>query len=158
MTFDICQREPLYSLDKSARYWVARDFIAEKSTPLQSFKTHLLIVLAHFYFRRDSDLHKHILSGCRFVSFPDCEEDQYFIKRSTRGSWNSYLSQSYIDMVTVLREQVQHFDLGLQHIIFGKGGTHIYQFETGFIMNFEGNHEDPNHIFRQVNCPSSLQV
>jgi Cu2+-containing amine oxidase len=95
-------------------------------------------------------LQQHIKSGsCEFVTFPE-DAGSYFIKHQSRGRWNADLESIYHRTVTELREHVNNFDLGLKWIIFGKGGTHIYQFEKGLVVNTEGNHEDPEHPFRKV--------
>jgi hypothetical protein len=84
-----------------------------------------------------------------FVSF--CENsDSYFIKHKARGTWNANLESSYLRTLKHVKENIQNFDLGLKWIIFGSNGSHIYQFETGFLLAMEGKHEDPEHPFRKV--------
>lgn len=115
----------------------------------------LRILQSTLVLRTASDLHTRIQSGCEFVSFSDGEESRYFIKHKARGSWNAHLDDLYLNTITQIREQSEGFDAGLQYIIFGKGGTHIYQHENGFALNWEGNHEDPDHPFRQA-CSTYL--
>lgn len=115
----------------------------------------LCIILVHYSLKANSDLCQHIKSSqCEFATFSQ-DPDSYFIKHKSRGSWSAHFEEPHISAIVQLRENMKHFDLGLKWIIFGYGGTHIYQFETGFMLYAQGRHEDPEHPLCKVS-PSFL--
>jgi len=67
-----------------------------------------------------------------------------------QGHWNASLPSFYINTISALRNNIPNFDAGLKYVIFGKGGTHIYQFETGFLANLEGEHGREDHPLNQA--------
>ena len=67
-------------------------------------------------------------SGDGFVTFPEsdqpkCAKPLYFVGSNTTG---------------------------LKWIIFGNGGTHIYQFANRFLACLEGEHEDESNVLNRV--------
>jgi hypothetical protein len=60
-----------------------------------------------------------------------------------------------------MREQYNDFDSGLMGVIFGKGTTHIFLHEAGFVANLGEEALDPEHILYKVDLlyeSSSLLV
>ena len=91
-----------------------------------------------------------------FVTFPDYDQLEsgsqpwYFVAAKHTGSWNASLPDFYLTTIAALKTQIPNFDNALKWIIFGHGGTHIYQFANGFLANLEGDHENPGNILNQV--------
>jgi hypothetical protein len=146
-------------VDSAGEYWCGENFLSQTSSFFlclllylpEGHGTHApCIILVHYSVKTDSDLHQHLKSQpCEFVTFPE-DAASYFLKHKSRGSWNADLEEPYASTVTQLQENIKDFDLGLKWIIFGHAGSHIYQFETGFLFSMEGRHEDPEHPLRKV--------
>ncbi|TFK31763.1 hypothetical protein BDQ12DRAFT_739803 [Crucibulum laeve] len=128
------------NIDKTGRYWCGENFVGPN---------------VMYEIQAGCTLQSHITqSGAQFITFPDYDDAStdpwFFIKHKNLGHWNASLPHFYINTLNVIREHVTNFDNALKWIIFGKGGTHIYQFENGFLANLEGPHEDPDHALNQA--------
>ncbi|KAF8065233.1 hypothetical protein FPV67DRAFT_1501922 [Lyophyllum atratum] len=137
------------SIDKTGRYWCAENFATGS---------------VHYELPTSSGLQQHILnSGAQYVSWPDYNEvaaagengvtegdSWFFVKHKNQGHWNASLPAFYVRTIGVLRDNIPNFDAGLKYVIFGKGGTHIYQFEGGFLTSLEGEHSKEDHPLNQA--------
>jgi hypothetical protein len=107
---------------------------------------------AYYSVSKATDLEAQIKSSCEFVTFPDSDAPSYFLKHKNRGAWNCNLQEPYLSAVRELQAGVPDFDIGLKWILFGYGGTHIYQSEAGFLASVQGVHNNENHPLNKV-CP-----
>ncbi|KAG6907600.1 hypothetical protein DXG01_008218 [Tephrocybe rancida] len=133
------------SIDKTGKWWCAENFASGS---------------VQFDVPPGSGVHQQILeNGAQYLTWPDYDAEEsgvdernpwFFAKHKSRGHWNVQLPSLYINTIGVLRDAVPNFDLGLKYIIFGKGGTHIYQFETGFMASLEGEHDEEGHPLNQA--------
>lgn len=164
------------SLDKTGKYWCAGSRVSQNSAfgyifeCSTTFMTYIPTV--YYVLQPKAPLRSKIVSaGCDFASFPDFDllssetlADQiedgrspyYFINHQPPGHWSLNLPTYYINVIQLLRETFKEsgrgdeFDLRLRWILFGKGRTHVYQFDNGFIHCLEGPHADPKHLLNQV--------
>ncbi|KAG6856710.1 hypothetical protein H0H87_001499 [Tephrocybe sp. NHM501043] len=122
------------SIDKTGKWWCAENFASGS---------------VHFEVPPGSGVHRQILeNGAQYLTWPDY--DEVTATGESGGHWNVKLPSFYINTIGVLRNAIPNFDLGLKYVIFGKGGTHIYQFETGFLASLEGEHEQEDHPLNQA--------
>lgn len=84
-----------------------------------------------------------------YVTFSE-DPGSYFVKHNARGGWGANIEEPYVQRISALRKDLKDFDLGLKGIVFGKGGTHFYQFEAGFMAVLKGDAESPQHPLNKV--------
>lgn len=93
------------------------------------------------------------LAHAELVTFPDTppEKNYYFMKTSKRGIWNLDLPDETTEVIQDLRKTNKGFDSELRWIVWGHGGTAIYQFLSGGRIEWvEGKHENPEHPLQKV--------
>ncbi|KAF9037088.1 hypothetical protein BJ165DRAFT_1408493 [Panaeolus papilionaceus] len=130
------------SLDKGAQYWCSEDKNGTLSWEAPN----------------GGPLTKHIrqLSVGGYVTFPDYDDSQpvsqpyYFAASRTAGNWSASLPDYYVNLMNEIKPYVPNFDKELKWAIFGKGGTHIYQFSKGYLWELCGEHKDPEHPLNKV--------
>lgn len=117
------------------------------------------IMSVYFSLPAESDFEQSVrstASGGGFVTFPEsdqppkCAKPLYFVGSNTTGTWSCSLPDEYIKAMGILKQNIKNFDVGLKWIIFGKGGTHIYQFANRFLACLEGEHEDESNVLNKV--------
>jgi hypothetical protein len=82
----------------------------------------------------------------------------WFVKHVAAGGWDVNVPDNYPHKIFQLRQQFNDFDVGLQSIIFGSEGTHLYGLGTGFVAELNGKADNPEHPLYKVcaamlNCP-----
>jgi hypothetical protein len=92
-----------------------------------------------------------LLPQSSFVSFAP-EPGSYFAKLNAIGGWKASLSKESEAHVLQCQESIQHFDAGLQRIIFGKDGIMIIQLETGYLCFLDEKAHD-DHPLRKASSP-----
>ena len=112
-------------------------------------------ILAAYYNVEDgSDLQKHLQNESpKIVTFPDSLIPRlYFIKSTQRGQWYSQLEVAIDQEIRAAQKEAPYFSDIIDHILFGYGGTVIYQFiGTGtFCPSLKGVHSDPTHPLHKV--------
>ncbi|KAF9037089.1 hypothetical protein BJ165DRAFT_1408494 [Panaeolus papilionaceus] len=131
------------SLDQNAQCWCSEEMVG----PTVSFEAPV-----------GGPLEQHIrdVAPGGFVTFPPYDASTtiaqpfYFVASKHTGSWTSYLPQRYLDAMAELKHHIPNFDNALKWIIFGKGGTHIYQFANGYLVCLEGEHQNDSHPLNEA--------
>ncbi|KAJ7342515.1 hypothetical protein DFH08DRAFT_240518 [Mycena albidolilacea] len=99
----------------------------------------------NFHFNRvNQDIADH-LSGANgkaaaaFVSFPDSTDPAYyFVTGKDHATWNAFLDDYLIQKLSEAKTLVgATFDAALTGMLFGKGRTHIFTFQTGFLADLD---------------------
>jgi len=149
------------SLDKDGKYWCSEEMIGP-SCEFQALSTNCLRLADEkkvtYEVPSGSQLHQKIraVGAGGSITFPDydapdSETEPWFFAASKRaGSWSASLPDFYVNVIKTLRTDFPQFDGDLEGVIFGKGGTHIYQFSHGFIANLEGEHDKDDNKLNQV--------
>ncbi|PPQ66828.1 hypothetical protein CVT24_008687 [Panaeolus cyanescens] len=131
------------SLDQNAQSWCSEEMVG----PTVSFEAPI-----------GGPLDKHIrdIAPGGFVTFPSYDSSKttpqpfYFVASKYTGKWTAYLPQTILDTLNQLRPHIPNCDTSLKWIIFGAGGTHIYQFANGYLACMEGEHQNKNHPLNEA--------
>jgi hypothetical protein len=78
-------------------------------------------------------------AAAAFVSFPDSTDPAYyFVTGKDHATWNAFLDDYLIQKLSEAKTLVgATFDAGLTGMLFGKGRTHIFTFQTGFLADLD---------------------
>lgn len=86
-----------------------------------------------------------------------CDDGKgYFVKLRDVPQWTLNVEDNYPHLLDDLRKEVPDFERGLKAVLFGHRGTHIYIFQRGFYVCFEGPPEDPEHPLNKVGLSALL--
>jgi hypothetical protein len=90
-------------------------------------------------------------STCDYFSFAPSENaEQFFIKHTAQGTWDARLNDLHANRIRSLKEKHNDFDARLKFMFFGPEGTHIIEFNTGFIAEVEGKQDHKDHPLYKV--------
>lgn len=85
-----------------------------------------------------------------------CDDGKgHFLKLHGIAQWTLDVPDNYPQQLVEIRKALPDFERGLQAVLFGHGGTHIYIFQRGFWVTLEGPAEDPDHPLYKV-CVSAV--
>ena len=74
----------------------------------------------------------------------------YFVKLRDGAGYTLDVPDAYPTVITALRARFGDFDVGIQAVLFGAGGTHVYIFQTGFQAHLAGSAQDAAHPLTKV--------
>ena len=152
------------SMDPSCHFWIAKNFVSDKREyrHAQRLATSRLTSLPwQVYFSNPLPpaVQAHLVGTptapkASFMSFP-AEPGGYFAKHAVGDGWSTDLLPVYEDALLATRQQVgeRAFDTALRRVLFGRNGTHVIVFETGFIAKLQGSCVRLSEALREFNEP-----